>query len=163
VTGPPEPVDVDMSWYMGEGPGRYYHPGMFPIMHQIIGNRKLPPGVYDLEKLAADEKALKARISHYGLDMRSVDFPLRALVFGNESAKISGQVTVNNDGSKTFKKLRSSRLIPILISSTILGTPSWRGLVKSPDETTIRKTMVVDMRFNIVVVGISMSRILIEE
>jgi hypothetical protein len=45
------------------------------------------------------------RISHYGLDMRSIDFPLRALVFRNESAKISGQVTVNNDGSKTFKKI----------------------------------------------------------
>jgi len=90
---------------MGEGVGRYYHPGMFPIMHQIIDRRKLAPGVYDLGQLAVDEKALRARISHNGLDTRSVDFPLRALVFGNESAKISGQVIVNQDGSKTFKKI----------------------------------------------------------
>ena len=105
VTGPPEPVDVDMSWYMGDGPGRYYHPGMFPIMHQIIDNRNLVPGTYDLEKLATDKELLKAGISHYGLDARSTDFPLRALVFGNESAKISGRVIVNKDGSKTFEKV----------------------------------------------------------
>jgi hypothetical protein len=49
VAGPPQPVDVDMSWYMGEGPGRYHHPGMFPIMHQIIDSRSLAPGVYELE------------------------------------------------------------------------------------------------------------------
>lgn len=90
---------------MGEGPGRYYHPGMFPVMHQIVDSRNLAPGAYDLEKLAADEEALKARISHYGLDVRSADYPLRALVFGSESAKISGQVIVNKDGSKTFKRI----------------------------------------------------------
>jgi hypothetical protein len=105
VAGPPEPVDVDMSWYMGEGPGRYYHPGMFPIIHQIMDSRSIAPGVYDLEKLAADKEALKAEVSHYGLDMRSADFPMRAIVFGRESARISGQVTVNKDGSKTFQKI----------------------------------------------------------
>jgi hypothetical protein len=101
----PPPVDVDMSWYMGEGPGRYYHPGMFPIMEQIANNRNLAPGTYDLAKLAADDEALKARISHYATDMRSVDYPLRALVFGNESAKIYGQVEVNPHGTKTFKQI----------------------------------------------------------
>ena len=105
VAGPPEPVDVDMSWYMGEGPGRYYHPGMFPIVHQILDNRNLAPGAYDLEKLAADKEALKSGLSNYRLDTRSADFPLRALVFGSESAKISGQVIVNKDGSKIFKKI----------------------------------------------------------
>ena len=68
VAGPPEPVDVDMSWYMGEGPGRYYHPGMFPIVHQILDNRNLAPGAYDLEKLAADKEALKSGLSNYRLD-----------------------------------------------------------------------------------------------
>ncbi len=32
----PGPVVVDRSWYMGEGPGRYYHPGMFPIIRDTI-------------------------------------------------------------------------------------------------------------------------------
>jgi hypothetical protein len=94
-----------MSWYMGEGPGRYYHPGMFPIIHQIIDSRSLAPGVYELEKLAVDKNNLKAGMSHYRLDMQSADYPLRALVFGGESAKISGQVVVNKDGSKTFKEI----------------------------------------------------------
>jgi len=105
IAGPPQPVDVDMSWYMGEGPGRYYHPGMFPIIHQIIDSRSMAPGVYELEKLASDKNSLKAQMSNYGLDVRSGDYPLRALVFGNESARISGQVIVNKDGSKTFKKI----------------------------------------------------------
>lgn len=65
VAGPPEPVNVDMSWYIEDGPGRYYHPGMFSVMDQIVDNRNLAPGTYDLAKLAADEDALKARVSHY--------------------------------------------------------------------------------------------------
>lgn len=48
VAGRPAPVDVDRSWYMGEGPGRYYHPGMFPIIYQIADIRNLAPGTYDL-------------------------------------------------------------------------------------------------------------------
>jgi len=48
VAGRPAPVDVDRSWYMDEGPGRYYHPGMFPIMRQILDNRNLASGTYDL-------------------------------------------------------------------------------------------------------------------
>ena len=40
----PTPVPVDMSWYMGEGPGRFYHPGMFPIINQIAKDRNLAPG-----------------------------------------------------------------------------------------------------------------------
>ena len=35
--------------------------------------------------------------------MSSADYRTRALVFGNESARISGRVDVNQDGSKTFK------------------------------------------------------------
>jgi hypothetical protein len=49
VSGVPAPVDVDRSWYMREGPGRYYHPGMFPVMRQIISDRSRPPGTYDLQ------------------------------------------------------------------------------------------------------------------
>lgn len=48
VVGPPSPVSVDMSWYMSEGPGRFYHPGMFPIIDTIANNRKLAPGRYNL-------------------------------------------------------------------------------------------------------------------
>jgi hypothetical protein len=105
VAGPPAPVNVDMSWYMEDGPGRYYHPGMFPVMDQIVDNRNLAPGTYDLTKLVADEDALKARVSHYGTDVRSTDYPLRAIAFGNESARISGEVVVNPDGSKVFRKI----------------------------------------------------------
>jgi hypothetical protein len=64
VAGPPAPLPVDMSWYMFEGPGRYYHPGLFPIINQIADNRNLPPGVYDLAKLVHKKDDLTARVSH---------------------------------------------------------------------------------------------------
>jgi hypothetical protein len=102
---PPAAVDVDRSWYMDDGPGRYYHPGMFPIINQIADNRNLGPGTYDLAALAKNDDDLKARISHYKTDLSSADHRLRALVFGNESAKIVGQVAVNQDGSKMFKQV----------------------------------------------------------
>jgi len=94
---------------MNEGPGRYYHPGMFPIIDQVTDNRKLAPGTYDLSDFVPNRNmkhpSLTASISHYWTDTHSADYPLRALVFGNESARISGQVVVNRDGSKTFKKI----------------------------------------------------------
>lgn len=99
------PVDVDRSWYMDEGPGRYYHPGMFPIIKNVINRRDLAPGTYDLWQLASKNKqddSVKASISHYFTDPKSEDFKTRAFVFGNESARMSGQVVVNQDGSKTF-------------------------------------------------------------
>jgi hypothetical protein len=118
----PASVDVDMSWYMGEGPGRYYHPGMFPIMHRILDNRNLAPGTYDLRDFVPNKDAkhpsLTAGVSNYTTDMRSADYRLRALVFGNESAKISGQVDVNPDGSKTFKQIEIDPWTPSLISGT---------------------------------------------
>ena len=101
----PAPVDVDRSWYMDEGPGRYYHPGMFPIINDLVDRRNLAPGRHDLWQLAPagmDDPSVKASISHYFTNPGSDDFKARALVFGNESARISGQVTVNQDGSKTF-------------------------------------------------------------
>ena len=109
VTGPPTPIDVDRSWYMSDGPGRYYYPGMFPIMRQLIDNRNHTPGTYELRDFVPnrDERdpALAASISNYSTDIRSDDHPLRAFVFGNESARISGRVVVNPDGSKTFKQI----------------------------------------------------------
>jgi hypothetical protein len=48
------------------------------------------------------DDSVKARISHYFTDQKSEDFKTRALVFGNESARISGKVDVAPDGSKTF-------------------------------------------------------------
>jgi hypothetical protein len=101
----PGPVPVDMSWYMGEGPGRFYHPGMFKVISRIAGNRKLAPGTHDLEKLADTKDDLKASISHYVTAPWSSDYALRALVFGNESAKIEGKVVVNPDGSKRFERV----------------------------------------------------------
>src|SRR5262249_20795213 len=51
------------------------------------------------------DPALTARLSNYSTDVLSDDYPLRALVFGNESARILGRVVVNPDGSKTFKQI----------------------------------------------------------
>src|SRR5882757_1205181 len=69
VAGPPAPVGVDMSWYMDEGPGRYYHPGMFPIINRLIDNRKLAPGTYDLLDFVPNrnhkDPSLTAGISNY--------------------------------------------------------------------------------------------------
>jgi len=82
---------------------------MFPVINQIANDRNLAPGTYDLldfvPKRNDKHSSLTSRISNYTTDMRSADYPLRALVFGNESAKISGRVEVNPDGSKTFKQI----------------------------------------------------------
>jgi hypothetical protein len=86
-----------------EGPGRYYHPGMFPIMRQLIGDRTIKPGTYELTDFvpSKNEKdpALTAGLSNYSTDIRSDDYPLRALMFGAESGLISGRVVVNPDNA----------------------------------------------------------------
>jgi hypothetical protein len=89
---------------MSEGPGRYYHPGMFPIIDSVLDRRDLAPGTYDLWKLAPlneRDPSVKAGIMHYSTDLGSGDFKTRALVFGGESARIFGDVVVNPDGTKT--------------------------------------------------------------
>lgn len=109
MAGPPEPVDVDRSWYMDEGPGRYHHPGMFPIIKRIVATRNLAPGTYDLQDFVPSrnerDPLLATGLSNYTTDMLSSDYGLRSFVFGNESARISGQVVVNPDGSKMFKQI----------------------------------------------------------
>src|SRR4051794_39947959 len=84
------PVNVDKSWYMSdEGPGRFYHPGMFPIIDTILDNRKLAPGTYDLLDSVPDangkekekDPSLSASLSNYISQMRSPDYLQRALVF----------------------------------------------------------------------------------
>ena len=89
--------------------------------------------------------------------------PQRALVFGKESAKIFGQVIVNKDGSKTFKRVEIKPFDTNFDLNTIHGIRCWRPLAKSVDENTILKIMVVGMRFSIVVAGVLIGRILIVE
>src|SRR3954471_5835423 len=63
-----------MPWYMSEGPGRYYHPGMFPIIGSVLNRRDLAPGTYDLWKLAPlneRDPSVKAGIMHYSADLGS--------------------------------------------------------------------------------------------
>lgn len=101
----PSPVILDRNWYMDEGPGRYYRPGMFDIVQSTASRNDLAPGTYDLWQLAPNggkDSSVKALISHYDKDPSSEDHWTRKYVFGNESARISGRVTVNPDGSKTF-------------------------------------------------------------
>ena len=148
VAGPPAPVPVDMSWYMGEGPGRYYHPGMFPIINQIINDRNLDPGSYDLAKLANNEDALKARISHYTTDIGSADYLLRALVFGNESAKIFGQVAVNQDGAKTFRQIEIKPYDTNFDFEHKTGNDGLRLHGRSQDDSTTRRIRALRLRFN---------------
>jgi len=94
---------------MSEGPGKYYHPGMFPIINTLIERRDLAPGTYDLLDFVPNrdkrDPSLTAKLSNYTTDMRSADYLQRALVFGSESARITGKVEVNPDGSKTFKQI----------------------------------------------------------
>jgi hypothetical protein len=72
ASDPPAPVPVDMSWYMGEGPGTYYHPGMFRIINDLIERHHLAPGRYDLLDFAPNKNrkdpSLTASISHYVTD-----------------------------------------------------------------------------------------------
>jgi hypothetical protein len=128
-----------------------------------IDSRSLAPGVYELEKLAVDKNGLKAGMSHYRLDMQSADYPLRALVFGGESAKISGQVVVNKDGSKTFKGIEIKPFDTDFDFEHNTWDPLLKVLAKSAVENTILKNMVVDMKYSIVGAGVSMHRILIGE
>ena len=93
---------------MSDGPGRYYHPGMFPIIDNVIDRRDLAPGRYDLWKLAPtnkDDPSVKARVLHYATDPGFNGYKTRALVFGDESARISGDVVINSDGTKRFEQI----------------------------------------------------------
>jgi hypothetical protein len=58
---------------------------------------------------AAKERdpSAKAGITHYLTDPASSDYKTRALVFGEESARISGHVVVNPDGTKTFERVEN--------------------------------------------------------
>src|SRR4051812_37370994 len=135
----PAPVDVDMSWYMSDGPGRYYHPGMFPVINQIVNDRNLAPGTYDLLDFVPNRNgkhpSLTAPFSNYSTDMRSADYPLRALVFGHESAKVSGGVEVNPDGSKTFKQIE----IRPHDTNFDFEHNTWNPIVEGPREIARRK------------------------
>jgi len=163
VTGPPSPVDVDRAWYMSEGPGKYYHPGMFPIINTLIERRDLAPGTYDLLDFVPNrdkrDPSLTAKLSNYTTDMRSADYLQRALVFGSESARITGKVEVNPDGSKTFKQIEIRPWeTQISISSMALGGRI-RGLRldgRSQEEPTIRKIRASLTTFNIVDQGRSL-------
>jgi hypothetical protein len=97
----------------GRGPGKILSPRNVPIIHRIIDNRNLAPGTYALRDLVPnkDEKdpSLTANLSHYTTDVRSADYPLRALVFGSESARITGQVAINPDRSKSALDADRSR------------------------------------------------------
>ncbi|WKA30717.1 hypothetical protein [Bradyrhizobium roseum] len=108
VAGRPAPVAVNMPWYMSEGPGRYYHPGMFPIINNFVERRSLASGRYDLWELAPlheRDPSVKAGITHYFTDTGSEDYKTRALVFGDESARIPGHVVVSPTGTKTFERV----------------------------------------------------------
>jgi len=126
VAGPPSPVSVDMSWYMSDGPGRFYHPGMFPIIASIAKNGSLTPGTYNLLDFVpnrnANDPSLAAKISNYTTRPLSEDYKTRALVFGDESARISGQVVVKQMVPRHSRKLKSSRGTPISTFTTITKT-----------------------------------------
>lgn len=82
---------------------------MFPIIDKIVGNGKLAPGTYNLLEFVpnrnAKDASLSAKISNYTANPYSSDYKTRALVFGDESATISGEVIVKPDGSKIFNKI----------------------------------------------------------
>jgi hypothetical protein len=141
----PGPVPVDMSWYMGEGPGRFYHPGVFPIIDQIVKNRNLAPGTYDTTELARDDKSRSASVSNYVTTPWSADYPLRALVFGmkvQRSPAGSLSITMAPNGSS---KLRFGRTKPVSIFGLRLTTASLRRPARLPGNTMIRKARASDM------------------
>jgi hypothetical protein len=55
-------VFISMEWYMTQGPGRYFHPGMFDGIKNIVANSTLAPGLYTLDQLATPAE-LRARIT----------------------------------------------------------------------------------------------------
>src|SRR6266568_6315065 len=43
------PLQIDATWYMSDGPGRFYDPAQFPIVQELFdGTIRPDPGVYDL-------------------------------------------------------------------------------------------------------------------
>lgn len=140
---------------------------MFPIIDSVLGRRDLAPGTYDRWKLAPlneRDPSLKAGIAHYLTDLESGDFKTRALVFGDESARISGDVVVNPDGSKTFKRVEIRPLDTDLIFVTTTGKGhilNWLG--KQRDDNTIPGAWALPMTLNIVGTGGWMSRVQVAE
>jgi hypothetical protein len=140
---------------------------MFPIIDSVLDRRDLAPGTYDLWKLAPlkeRDPSVKAGITHYRTDLGSRDFKTRALVFGDESARISGDVVVNPDRTKTFKRVEIRPLDTDLISAITIGKGcllNW--LAKQRGKNTIAKTGGLRLTLSIADRGGSMSRAQIAE
>lgn len=117
VAGPPSPVSIDMSWYMSEGPGRFYHPGLFPVIDKILENRTLAPGTYNLLDFVPNrdpkDTSLSAKISNYSTNPLSTDYKTRALVFGDESATILVRSLLSGMAPRRLRRLRSGPGTPI--------------------------------------------------
>lgn len=122
----------------GRGPWPILSSGDVLIMDSLVHRRDLAPGMYDLWQLSPKKEkddSVKASISHYFMDPRSEDFKTRAFVFGNESARISGKVVVNQDGSKTFHGIE----IRPFGTNFDFKHNTWNPFIEGPRELARRK------------------------
>ena len=117
-------VAVDMPWYMSDGPGRYYHPGMFPIIESTINRRDLALGRYDLWKLAPlkqRDPSVKAGITHYLTDPGSSDYKTRAWCSATRVPEYRVTSSSIQMGPRHSSELKSGQWTRILISVTTIG------------------------------------------
>jgi hypothetical protein len=89
-------IRIDPTWYMSDGPGRYFNPEM------IRGNAALAlrtqlVGTYNLTQILSQDE-LSGSLSHYTTDVGSSDYIGRSFIFGGSSFRITGG-TVSSDGS----------------------------------------------------------------
>ncbi|WP_262028555.1 calcium-binding protein [Microvirga sp. Mcv34] len=114
---------IDVDWFMEQGPGKYFDPTKIPALQDLLsGKIALDPGVYDLVSKDRDNKdaifytddgnpndksRITAVLSNYKTDVWSPDHFLRSWVFGSSPFAISGgKVHVDKNGNIEIRDLQ---------------------------------------------------------
>src|SRR5262249_43450274 len=106
ANGNTQPLPISSDWYMSDnGPGRFYNPSMFPVVQSLFdGTIQLQPGSYNIGDVAAQSgSSVSAKLDQYFTATGSSDYEMRALIFGETSAKIFGTVNVDQNGTITLQ------------------------------------------------------------
>ncbi|EIM30458.1 calcium-binding protein [Microvirga lotononidis] len=121
--GKPPKYQIDVDWFMEQGPGKYFDPTKIPALQDLFGGKLgLAPGVYDLvtkdpyntsgvfytgDEGPNDKVRITGVIKNYTTDVWGDDHILRSWVFGTTAYAISGgKVHVDKNGNIEIRDLQ---------------------------------------------------------
>lgn len=122
LSGKTRTYQMDVDWFMEQGPGRYFDPTKIPALQDLFnGKITLAPGTYDLvtkdrnnasgvfytgDEKPNDKLRVTGVIKNYTKDVWSQDHFLRSWVFGTTAYAITGgKVHVDSSGKVEVRDL----------------------------------------------------------